>query len=60
MSSYCLNLNYYGIKGVFLDWFKSYLNRIYNIKQRVELKSSKRRIFVLVWRLLNMGFLRAG
>jgi len=32
-------LNYYGIQGEILDWFKSYLH---NRKQRVELQSSKK------------------
>ena len=49
-------LNHYGIQGEILDWFKSYL---YNRKQRVEIKSSKHRIFVVVERLLSMEFLRA-
>jgi hypothetical protein len=30
-------LQFYGVKGIFLDWFKSYL---YSRKQRVELKFS--------------------
>ena len=46
-------LNYYGIQGEILDWFKSLDNRRFNLHLQ------KHGIFVLVGNLLNSRFLRA-
>jgi hypothetical protein len=45
-------LEYYGIQGKILDWFKSYL---VNRKQRVVLKSSKTHNFRSNWEIVKHG-----
>ena len=47
-----IELNYYGIQGEILDGVKSYL---YNRKQRVELKSSKKQNFFSSWEIVKHG-----
>lgn len=50
-------LEYYGIQGKILDWFKSYsLNR----KQRVVLKSSKTHNFSSNWKIVKHGVIQGS
>ena len=43
-------LHYFGVQGEILDWFKLYL---YNKKQWVELKSSKKLNFCSIWEMVK-------
>jgi hypothetical protein len=45
-------LHFYGIRGVMLDWFKSYL---FNRKQRVKLKFSSAKTDFANWKTITHG-----
>jgi hypothetical protein len=45
-------LQFYGVKGIFSDWFKSYL---YSRKQRVELKFSGTCYYSSTWKTVKSG-----
>jgi hypothetical protein len=58
-ASYCVNpdillqkLHYYGVQGITLDWFKSYL---INRKQRVELKLYNAQNHLSSWGIVKHG-----
>jgi len=46
-------LRFYGVRGVILQWLKSYLN---NRKKRVDLEVTKHMVTLLVGKLLSVAF----
>jgi hypothetical protein len=48
-------LRFYGVRGVILEWLKSYVN---NGKQSVDLEVTKHTVTLLVGKLLSVAFCR--